>query len=399
MSQKDDRLKKFNIYLERAKALEWSGKKKEAIHQFELALGKLSDLIQYETNSKIKNKRQTQYSVLEKKIEQLSRDTPKQESPSTRRRSPSFDGGIGERDDYDPSEFDALINRCIEISPIKWDEICGLDDTKQIIKESIVLSLAQKESDVSIEGWSNILMYGPPGTGKTLLATATSNGLGATFFNVKIANVLSKYVGDSPKILSTLFRRAQEEAPSVIFIDEIEKLVETREYGNQTSTGLLQSFLAELDGFSTKSDDRFVLFMAATNVPWDVDDAILDRFEKRILIPLPDKLARKGIIELNINGKGLVYNGDFEELTKSTEGFSGRDIKNLCRAVSINMIREMNPGIADLAGDAEAAMALKLKTRSISKDDFKSALESFKPTTNPEILKKIDVWTKRFGRD
>ncbi len=412
MSIQDVRLKKYRRYLQNAKTLEKEGDREEALKNYRQAIKKLGQVVREETNRSVKKKRLEAYRQLENKAENLEKALTSASRRKGQRRTHEAPrmGDHGEYggeddetdedvDDFDQREFDALINGCIEKSHISWGDISGLDETKQIIKESIVLALAQKKGDLKVEGWSNILLYGPPGTGKTLLAAATSSGLGATFFNVKISDVLSRYVGDSPKILATLFRRAQEEAPSVIFIDEIENLVESRDSGKQSSTGLVQSFLAELDGFSRKSDDRFVLFMAATNVPWEVDNAILNRFEKRILIPLPDRQARKGILRIHLEKKGYSFEGDLGKIADLTQGYSGRDIRNLCKDVSIRMIREMNPAISEMADSVKKAKGYHLRTRTITLEDFRNTFERFKPTTSDEVLRNVDEWRRKFGSE
>jgi len=402
MTLKDTRLKKYRDYLSKAKALEKDGNIEEACRAYKLGLQKLRLVIRDETNRTSKKRRVEAYTQIEEKIEQLNRKLQPTGQRRARGTPSSGQGGGGvatDLEEYDQQEFDALINGCIEKSHIRWEDISGLGETKQIIKESIVLALAQKKAGIKIEGWSNILLYGPPGTGKTLLAAATSSGLGATFFNVKISDILSRYVGDSPKILATLFRRAREEAPAVIFIDEIENLVESRDSGKQSSTGLVQSFLGELDGFSKKSDNKFVLFMAATNVPWEVDNAILNRFEKRILIPLPDRPARKGILKIHLDKKGFSFAGDVPKIVEATRGYSGRDIKNLCKDVTIRMIREMNPSISELADDVGKAKGYQLKTRPITMSDFKKSFTKFKPTTSVDILKNIEEWRRKFGSE
>ena len=176
-------------------------------------------------------------------------------------------------------------------------------------------------------------------------------------------------------------------------------MVESRDQGKQSSTGLVQSFLGELDGFSKKSDDKFVLFMAATNVPWEVDNAILNRFEKRILIPLPDREARKGIFKIHLEKKGFNFDDDIDKIVEVTKGYSGRDIRNLCKDVTIRMIREMNPGISDLAHSVEKAKEYQLKSRPITSMDFKESFRKFKPTTTPDILRNVEEWRKKFGSE
>ena len=199
------------------------------------------------------------------------------------------------------SEVNSAVSALLHSSSIEFDQIGGLAATKQEIKYALGVGLAKKPSGVTLESWRNWLFYGPPGTGKTLMAAATSNLLKATdqnsavFFNVKVSSVMSKYFGESTKILSELYGKARDCSPSVIFLDEFESLCGSRDEGNSgAERRILSTILSELDGLSEKGrDDLFVLTIAATNRPWDLDPAVLSRFDKKILIPLPDPDTRR----------------------------------------------------------------------------------------------------------
>jgi katanin p60 ATPase-containing subunit A1 len=182
----------------------------------------------------------------------------------------------------------------IHKSDVQWGDIGGLEDTKDSIKSAYALALAQKPAGVQVSSWRNLLMYGPPGTGKTLLAAATAGNLEATFFNVKVSSLLSKYFGESTKLISALFSVARRLSPAVIFLDEFESLTPVRGSGESgAERRIVSTLLAELDGLQAKDDTGFVLTICATNLPWLLDLAILSRFQRRIYVPLPDPDARR----------------------------------------------------------------------------------------------------------
>jgi len=279
-----------------------------------------------------------------------------------------------------------------------WGDIGGLKETKNTIKESIVLAYARKPERVEIEGWRNILLFGPPGTGKTLLAAATAKGLDASFFNVKAGQVLSKYYGESPKIVNALFGIAREESPSVIFFDELDSIAISRgaEMDEETRR-VLSTLLTELDGLSGGVRGEFLLFLASTNTPWDIDDAVISRFEKRIYVPLPDNEARRDILRIQLDKKGFEFD-DYDWLMEKTEGYSGRDIKVLCKEAVYGMVRELNPGVADVADEGLGEIRkYKIKTRRLTKRDFEKALERMKPASTEDMVRRYEEWNNRFG--
>jgi SpoVK/Ycf46/Vps4 family AAA+-type ATPase len=247
-----------------------------------------------------------------------------------------------------------------------------------------------------------MLFFGPPGTGKTLLAAATSNGLGATFFNVKSGDLLSKYFGESSKLISALFNAARSEADegfAVVFIDEVESLCLPRGKGSESGAErrLLSTILSELDGLADKGDDRFVLTIAATNAPWDLDDAVLSRFQKRIYIPPPDAQAREAILKILLLNRGhYLENSLLGDVVRRTDCFSGRDLERLAsQAVNI-MVEELNSGIPRFVDEGrETIEGYKLEVRPLEKRDFDLA---FKRThVDRDRYKKLDARIREFA--
>jgi len=216
-----------------------------------------------------------------------------------------------------------------------WDDIGGLEDVKDVIKKSVVIGIIENKPK-AIEAWNTILFYGPPGTGKTLMAAAVAKNIDATFFDVKVSQLLSKYYGESPKIMSALFEVAREEAPSVVFIDEFDSIALSRgaDIDEESRRGL-STLLAELDGLGSKASDKeFVLVIAATNTPDAIDEAIMSRFGKKIEIPLPDYEACKEILRIHTERKGVGLEDDslYDKLARYCveHEMSGRDIKFMC---------------------------------------------------------------------
>ena len=298
-------------------------------------------------------------------------------------------------------EFDAEALKLIARADVTWDDIAGLEEVKRSLMEALFYSLAKPSLPVKIEPPRRFLLYGPPGTGKTMLAMAASNMLKATFFNVSVDRVLSRYVGDSPRMISAIFRQAIKRAPSIIFFDEVEVLVARRDSDRQAATGVVQTFLTELDGFKTKKLEKPVIVIAATNKPWMLDEAILSRFEKRIYIPLPDHEARKQMFKIHLEKKGFkIKDITYDELAELTEGYSGRDIRNICQTAIMLMLRRANPNIIEKLMKITDLSQLEKETyhvEPITREELVKAINMVKPATSPEDLKKYEEWTKQYA--
>jgi len=264
-----------------------------------------------------------------------------------------------------------------------------------------VLSIIEEKPE-AIKPWKGILLFGPPGTGKTLLAAATAGSLSATFFNVKVGQILSKYFGESSKLVSALYGVGRRKAPSIIFLDEFDSIALSRS-GEvaESSRRVLSTLLSELDGLQDKDSDSYILTMAATNTPWDIDKAVLSRFPKRIHIPLPDKEACREIIEIHTFKEGLEFDEGIlgqvaDECTEKL--FAGRDIAALCNNAIWNMVRSENPALSDLADKpVDAIRKYKLKTRELTIEDFENSFESMEGAVKEHDLKKYDRWAKEYG--
>lgn len=279
-------------------------------------------------------------------------------------------------DDFSSYIRDNIMRKEKESLP-SWEDIGGLEDVKELIKKSVVIGIIENKPK-AIEAWNTILFYGPPGTGKTLMAAAVAKNIDATFFDVKVSQMLSKYYGEGPNIMSALFEVAREEAPSVVFIDEFDSIALSRGTDmHEESRRGLSTLLAELDGFESKTEEKkFVLVIAATNKPKDIDEAIMSRFGKKIEIPLPDFDACKEILKIHTEKKGVgLEDKDFyNKLIKYciAHKMSGRDIKFMCIEAIWRMLDEENPNLEKLAEEPyDSIKNYELKVRTLNKSDFK----------------------------
>ncbi len=274
-----------------------------------------------------------------------------------------------------------------------WEDIGGLEEAKTIIKEAIIIPFIRSRPDF-VQAPRTILLYGPPGTGKTMLAKASSNNLNASFFEARASSLLSKYFGESTKLVNALFSKAREMQPSLIFMDEIDSLAPGRDAGMDESTRrVLGQLLSEVEGFNTRKDEG-ILFMGATNKPWDLDDAMVSRFQRKIYVPLPGPEGRSSIFEIHLSGARL-QDITPRELAGMSRGYSGRDIANVCQEAIIQMIREKNPKLGELTPtDIEK---YSLIHRSLIRKDFENAFGKIKPSMDEKGLDRYMEWKMGMG--
>jgi katanin p60 ATPase-containing subunit A1 len=274
-----------------------------------------------------------------------------------------------------------------------WEDIGGLEGAKAVIKEAVIIPFIRSRPDF-VQAPRTILLYGPPGSGKTLLAKASSSNLNAAFFEARASSLLSKYFGESAKLVNALFSKAREVQPSLIFMDEIDSLAPSRDSGiDESSRRVLGELLSEVEGFNTRKDER-ILFMGATNKPWDLDDAMLSRFQRKIYVPLPDTGSRAAIFEIHLAGARL-KDIEMKELAGLSRGYSGRDIANVCQEAIIQMIREKNPGLGELTPtDVEK---YSMVHRSLVRGDFEKAFEKIKSSVSEEGLGRYTEWKREMG--
>lgn len=284
-------------------------------------------------------------------------------------------------------------------STIRWDDIGNLAEVKAAIQSAYAFALVKRPQGVSHRPVDKILLYGPPGTGKTMLAAAASNELDAAFYSVKASDLLSKWFGESPRLVSTLYREAASQAPAVIFLEEFDALAPNRSDSDSgAERRIVSTLLAELDGLADPSQQaRYVLTVAATNLPWSIDPAILARFGARLLyVPLPDAAAREQIVVKHLDDKGYRTTVPVKTLVARTESFSGRDLANLCSLAIERMETENNPQVLSLRS-REALSRYELRITPLTEAHFDYAFARIAPQTTPDQVRQFEAWRTADG--
>ena len=231
----------------------------------------------------------------------------------------------------------------VDSSPnVHWDDVQGLREVKKTLFETIIYPSKRPDIFTGLRAPTRgILFYGPPGNGKTMIAKAVATECKSTFFNISAATLMSKWLGEGEKLMRTLFALANERSPSVVFFDEIDSLLGKRG-GNEheASRRMKTEFLVQVDGVA--ADNTSVTIMAATNRPFDLDEAALRRMPKRILIPLPDEEARRALIEYNLKKvKNEASEVEITEVITETEGYSCADLSSLVKEAAMMPVREI----------------------------------------------------------
>ncbi|KAJ6239141.1 aaa-type atpase family protein-related [Anaeramoeba flamelloides] len=228
---------------------------------------------------------------------------------------------------------------------ISFKDIGALHDVKEVLREFVILPLKRRElfqRGNLIKPCKGILLFGPPGTGKTMLAKAIATESGAHFLNISMATISSKWFGEGEKIAKAVFTLASKLSPSIIFIDEVDSLLNRRGKSgeHEASRKIKNTFMEQWDGMKRRDDER-VIVLAATNRPHDLDEAVLRRFPRRLYVDMPDFKARKKILQVILKCETIENNFDFDKLARITQGFSGSDLKNLATTAGYYPIREL----------------------------------------------------------
>jgi transitional endoplasmic reticulum ATPase len=270
-----------------------------------------------------------------------------------------------------------------EKSSIRFADVAGLEDVKEDIRLKMIYPFEHPElaERFNIKPGGGILLYGPPGTGKTMLAKATAGEIDATFFRISPADVLSKWVGEAEQNIKKLFDAAAQEPRSIIFIDEIEALVPARrDEGSSVMQRVVPQILQGVEGFDKKAG-RPILLMGATNVPWQLDPAMLrpGRFDEKVYIPLPDIAARRKMLELYLANRPLADHVDLDALAEKLDGYSGADIKYICdRSATIPFLKSVASG----------------EEGEITSDVIADVVSDTPPSVRREMLARFEEWAR-----
>ncbi|MCL1966030.1 MAG: AAA family ATPase, partial [Candidatus Bathyarchaeota archaeon] len=215
---------------------------------------------------------------------------------------------------------------------VNWDQVVGLDVAKKAVKEAIVYPV--QRPDLYPLGWPRgILLFGPPGCGKTLLAAAVATEIDANFYSIDAASIMSKWLGEAEQNVAKLFGSARKVAnegkAAIVFVDELDSLMGTHSNEVGGEIRVKNQFLKEMDGITDKGKNLHIYVIGATNKPWDLDWAFIRRFQKRVLVPLPDSATRLNMLKHYSSNLTISSNVDLPELARLVEGFSGSDIRDV----------------------------------------------------------------------
>ena len=268
---------------------------------------------------------------------------------------------------------------------LKFADVAGLDDVKEDIRLKMIYPFEHPElaDRFGIKAGGGVLMYGPPGTGKTMLAKATAGEIDATFFLISPADVLSKWVGEAEQNIKKLFDAAAGEKRSIIFIDEIEALVPARrdEGGSSVMQRVVPQILQGVEGFDRKAG-RGMLLMGATNVPWQLDPAMMrpGRFDEKVYIPLPDVQARRKMLDIYLGKRPVGQGVDLDAIARRLEGYSGADIKYVCdRSATIPFLQSVASG----------------KEGEITGEILADVIADTPRSVTPEMIRRFDDWARQ----
>uniref|UniRef100_A0A667Y9H5 Katanin catalytic subunit A1 like 2 n=1 Tax=Myripristis murdjan TaxID=586833 RepID=A0A667Y9H5_9TELE len=293
-------------------------------------------------------------------------------------------------------ELAAVISKDIYLhNPnVRWEDIIGLEDAKRTVKEATVYPIKYPRFFTGIRSpLKGLLLYGPPGTGKTMLAKAVATECNTTFFNISASSIVSKWRGESEKLVRVLFELARYYAPSTIFLDELDSVMGHRRSSSggehESSRRVKAELLVQMDGLARSDDLVFVL--AASNMPWELDHAMLRRLEKRILVGLPSEPARQVMIShwlpplSSTGGVELQTELDYQTLAKETEGYSGSDIRLVCREAAMRPVRKIFDTLESHKQGPSDMPDIRLET--VATADFLEVMAHTKPSARNLTLR------------
>mmetsp|Transcript_114499 Transcript_114499/g.160750 ORF Transcript_114499/g.160750 Transcript_114499/m.160750 type:complete len:433 (-) Transcript_114499:82-1380(-) len=427
--------KAYQTGIEHAKkALAFDNDKKyqEAIKEYGDAIQHFMHVVKWEKNEAlagtVKEKMMGYFNRAEELKKFVKEEEEKAKNPP--KKAAAAGGGDGDEDEL-RSALDDIVK--IEKSNIKWSDVAGLEQAKEALHEAVILPIKMPFLFTGKrEAWKGILLFGPPGTGKSYIAQAIANEAdNSTFMAVSSSDLVSKWQGQSERLVKMMFKMAREKAPSIVFVDEIDSLCGQRGEGESESSRRIKTeFLVQMSGVTPKDGER-ILVLGATNTPWSLDQAMRRRFEKKIYIPLPDEEARLVMFKIHIGKKTrhTLTDADMRTLAQRAHMRSGADIKILCKDALFAPVRRLSaathfcpvndvdrddpegktmrnywtpcspgaPGAVEKGWSDFADPEREIIENPVSMRDMMVALEHTKAMTTPEDLIELDKWQKEFG--
>ncbi|MDP2925146.1 MAG: CDC48 family AAA ATPase [Nanoarchaeota archaeon] len=268
---------------------------------------------------------------------------------------------------------------------VSYEDIGGLKNEIELVREMVELPMKHPEvfQKLGVGAPKGILLTGPPGTGKTLLAKAVANEIDSSFYSIAGPEIMSKYYGESEKHLREVFEKAEKNAPSIVFIDEVDSIAPKRGEGiDQTEKRIVAQLLTSMDGLKSRGQ---VVVMAATNRPEDIDEALRrpGRFDRELRINPPSEEGRKEILQIHTRGMPLSKDVDFDEISRKTIGYTGADIQVLCKEAALKSIRPYFNELKNMDKEIPIEILDKIK---VSRDNFLEARKIVEPSAMREVL-------------
>lgn len=292
---------------------------------------------------------------------------------------------------------------------VSFDDIGALENVKDTLKELVMLPLQRPElfcKGQLTKPCKGILLFGPPGTGKTMLAKAVATEAGANFINISMSSITSKWFGEGEKYVKAVFSLASKIAPSVVFVDEVDSMLGRRENPgeHEAMRKMKNEFMVNWDGLRTKDKER-VLVLGATNRPFDLDEAVIRRFPRRLMVNLPDAPNRERILGVILAKEELGSDIDLEAVANMTEGYSGSDLKNLCVSAAHCPIREIldkekkEKALAVAENRPVPSLYCGTDIRPLKMDDFRYAHEQVCASVSSDStnMNELVQWNDLYG--
>ncbi|XP_003743309.1 vacuolar protein sorting-associated protein 4B [Galendromus occidentalis] len=408
----------------------------EALRYYENGVEYFLHAVRYEAqNDKAKDSIRTKCMTYLDRAEKLKEYLKGANSGGNKKKPVKEDDADENSDNSEDPEKKKLMSQLdgtviVETPNVKWEDVAGLEAAKEALKEAVILPIKFPHLFTGKRTpWKGILLFGPPGTGKSYLAKAVATeAQNSSFLSVSSSHLVSKWLGESEKLVRGLFEMARARKPAIIFIDEIDSLCSTRSDNEADATRRIKTeFLVQMQGVN--NDNEGILVLGATNIPWVLDAAIRRRFEKRIYIPLPEAPARTVMFKLHIgNTPHTLTEKDFKTLGEISEGYSGADISVVVRDSLMQPVRKVQSAthfkkvsgpsrddptktVHDLLmpcspGD-RGAMEMnwmrvpgeKLCEPKVTMKDVQLSLSQSKPTVNEADLVKLKAFMTDFGQE